>query len=63
MIHADDAVIVAECKEELDKMIRNLERWTDKNLMEVNVEKTKIVVFRNGGSKKEERWNYKNAEL
>ena len=62
-LYADDAVIVAENKEELDKMIRNLERWTDKNLMEVNVEKTKIVVFGNGGRRKKERWNYKDREL
>ena len=52
LLYADDAAIVAENKEELDKMIRNLEIWTDKNLMEVNVEITKIVVLGNGGRRK-----------
>ena len=56
-------MIVAENKEELDKIIKNLERWTDKNLMEVHVEKTKIAVFRNGRKKKEESWNHKGSEL
>ena len=31
--------------------------------MGVNVEKAKVVVFSNGGRRKEQRWNYKDRKL
>ena len=59
LLYAYDMVIVVESKEELDKMIKNLERWLDKNLIEANVEKTKIAVLRDRGKRKEKVGNIK----
>lgn len=59
--YADDIAIMAETAGQLEKMILTLERDIDKAELTVNVEKTKIMVFRNGGKRKKgERWRYKN---
>lgn len=50
LMYADDTVIFAESKTELEKLLSSLKVYTDKWQLEVNVEKTKIVVFRNGGT-------------
>lgn len=63
LLYADDAVLVAECGEELDKMLKTLEKWSTENLMEVNVGKTKILIFNNGGPKRQEKWVYKGETI
>ena len=44
-------------------MLKTLERWTDQNQMEVNVDKTKIMVSLNGGRRKSESWKYKGENI
>jgi hypothetical protein len=42
---ADDMVIVARSEREMKEMMRNLRKYVRKNKLEVNVEKTKMMVF------------------
>jgi predicted GTPase len=42
---ADDMVIVAKSEREMKEMMRNLEKYVRKKKLEVNVEKTKMMVF------------------
>uniref|UniRef100_T1IQ87 Reverse transcriptase domain-containing protein n=1 Tax=Strigamia maritima TaxID=126957 RepID=T1IQ87_STRMM len=46
---ADDIAVIAEAREDLQDMIPDLERYIRKNKLEVNISKSQIVVFRNGG--------------
>ena len=48
LAYADDLVILAKEKGELKGMIGNLEKYVRKKKLEVNVEKTKVMVFRKG---------------
>ncbi|XP_062577027.1 uncharacterized protein LOC134238927 [Saccostrea cucullata] len=60
----DDMVIFAESPEGLQKMLNTLYNYTEEWSLSVNVTKTKIVVFRNGGKlRNNESWFYNNAEL
>jgi hypothetical protein len=52
---ADDLVIVAKNEQE---MMKNLGKYVGKKKLEVNVEKTKLMVFNNRKKKSEENeWN------
>lgn len=45
-------------------MLKPLERYVDKNKMEVNAEKSKIVIFKKAGRvKKEDMWKFKGKEI
>ena len=57
LMYADDMVIFAESAEELQAMLNTLHSYTTKWNLTVNVEKTKIVIFRNGGKiRSDEKW-------
>ncbi|KAI5703877.1 hypothetical protein M8J76_001061 [Diaphorina citri] len=49
LLYADDLVLLSNKEEELQKMLNVLEEYCNLNKLEVNVEKTKIVVFRRKG--------------
>ena len=46
---ADDIVMLSEHPNVLQKIIHNLEKFTKKCNLEVNISKSKIMLFRNGG--------------
>lgn len=46
---ADDVTLVVDTVEEWQNMLIGLERYTDKNWMELNKDKTKELICRNGG--------------
>lgn len=48
IMYADDTVLLAESPEGLQDMLNTLHRYTDEWNLSVNVQKTKIVIFRNG---------------
>jgi hypothetical protein len=52
---ADDLVIVTKSEREMKEMMKNLRKYVRKKKLEVNVEKTKMMVFnkRNSGNEKE----------
>jgi hypothetical protein len=51
---ADDMVIVTKSEREMKEMMRNLEKYVRKKKLEVNVEKTKMMVFSKRKRKNEE---------
>lgn len=60
LLYADDIVILAEEIEVLQKMIKRLEEYCDFWNLEVNLTKSKIMVFRNGGRlSHREKWLFK----
>ena len=64
LMYADVMVIFAESPEGLQKMLNSVHSYTDEWSLRVDVEKTKVVVFRNGGKIHHNiHWIYNNVEL
>ena len=64
LMYADDMVILAETPSGLQSMLNTLYKYTREWDLNVNVPKTKIVVFRNGGNvTKTEKWIYNGQVL
>lgn len=64
LLYADDIVILAEDKDVLQRMIYNLEDYCVKWNLIVNLAKSKIMVFRNGGRlSAQERWTLNNEQI
>ena len=64
LLFADDAVIFSETPSGLQKSLDNTECYCKRWNLTVNVEKTKIVVFRKGEMiAQNERWTYDNQEI
>ena len=65
LAYADDMVVMAEREEEIESMIRRMEKYMEKKRLEVNVEKTKVIRFRKGGGRErvmEWRWKGRRVE-
>ncbi|XP_075158004.1 uncharacterized protein LOC142231274 [Haematobia irritans] len=59
-----DIVILADDIATLQSMIKKLEEYCDMWSLEVNREKSEVVIFRNGGPiRSEEKWTYKGTQL
>ena len=64
MLFADDMVILGKDRDDLQKSLDRLEYYCNKWGLEVNTEKTKVVVFRKrGGLLNNESWTYKGVNL
>ena len=64
MLFADDMVILGKDRDDLQKSLDRLEYYCNKWGLEVNTEKTKVVVFRKrGGLLNNEFWTYKGVNL
>jgi hypothetical protein len=64
LAYADDIVLLATDKVALENMVKSFERYCDDWALQVNLEKSKIVVFRNGGKPgRHERWFFKGNEV
>ena len=64
LLFADDAVIFSETREGLQNHLNNLESYCQKWNLTVNVNKTKIVVFRKGGNLgQNDKWFYGGSEI
>ena len=64
MLFADDMVILCKSPSDLQKSINLLHKYCETWGLEVNIEKTKIVVFRKRGPLKfDEQWSYDNEPL
>ena len=64
LIFADDAVIFSETIEGLQESLNNLKQYCDKWNLSVNIDKTKIMVFRKGGVlSQNETWTFDNNEI
>ncbi|XP_043475764.1 uncharacterized protein LOC122507221 [Leptopilina heterotoma] len=61
---ADDLVLLADFPEGLRQMLKSLEGYVTKNGLEVNIKKSKVIVFRKGGKlKKGEKWEIFGEKL
>lgn len=61
LMYADDIVLLADTPYGLQNMLNALSNYCDMWDLEVNLNKTKAMVFRNGGIvKRNESWTYKN---
>ena len=64
LLYADDMILFSETVVGLQNMLHTLSDYSKKWSLEVNVLKTKIVVFRNGGQLKVcEKWMYENQNI
>ena len=64
LMYADDMVLIAESPSGLQQLIDNLYVYNSECNLSLNVDKTKIVVFRNGGKMKDsEKWYYNGKSL
>ena len=63
-LFADDAAIVSETKEGLQESLNNVQTYCSRWNLTVNVQKTKIVVFRKGGVLSNDyTWTYDGQEI
>ena len=46
LVYTDDVVLIAE-NEELQQMLNELNLWCENNKLEVNINKSKVIHFRN----------------
>lgn len=64
LIFADDMVVIAETPARLQSMLNTLNEYTIEWDLNVNVSKTKVVIFRNGGKMSDlESWSYNEQKL
>ena len=64
LMYADDIVILGDTVLELQRKIRVLEKFCEEWGMEVNLTKTKVIVFRNGGvMSKSEKFLYRGEKV
>ena len=64
MAYADDMVLLAKSEWEMKEMIKRFEKYIKKKKMILNVEKSKIVVFKKGRrGKNKEEWIWDGAKI
>ena len=56
LAYADDMVILPRKEEEIDAMIRRLEKYLDSKELELKAEKTKIMICEKGGGREKRTW-------
>lgn len=63
-MYADDLALVADNFKELQRKIDCLEMYCEKWGLTVNLSKTKVLVFKNGGfNRQTEKWTYKGDQI
>ena len=64
LLFADDAVIFSDTVEGLQSSLKYLEMFCNKWDLTVNIDKTKIVVIRKGGTlNNHEKWTYADDKI
>ncbi|KAK6172852.1 hypothetical protein SNE40_016429 [Patella caerulea] len=64
LMYADDTVLLSESPENLQNMLNTLSNYCYENNLNVNVNNSKIVIFKNGGKIREnETWTYEGKDL
>jgi len=63
LLYADDTVILAESLDELQKALYAMESYCKENNLQVNVSKTKVIVFSKGKIRKLPKIVFNNIEL
>ncbi|KAF6202877.1 hypothetical protein GE061_003283 [Apolygus lucorum] len=64
LLYADDVAVLAESPEDLQSNIEALKSYSDRWSLEVNLDKSKVMVFRRGGRlSAKEKWFYEGKKL
>ena len=64
LLFADDLVMFAESKIELQRLLNKLYAYCTQWNLKLNIDKTKVIVFRNGGYlRRYEKWFYGESQL
>ena len=64
LAYADDMVFLANKERGMKEMIMNAERYMKKKKLEVNTEKTKMIIFKKGGRRaKETEWKWDGMRI
>ena len=63
LAYADDVAIIAESREEMHTILKRIEIYFSRKDMELNVEKSKMLVFRKGGRKEKNVWRWEGKEI
>ena len=63
LIWADDLLILSETGSGLNNMLKNLKDYSDRNMMQVNLDKTKCMIFNKTGRLMQRSFYYDNAKL
>jgi hypothetical protein len=63
LIWADDLLILSETEKGLNNMLKNLMEYTDRNLMQVNLDKTKCMIFNKTGRLIRRSFKFGNTSL
>jgi len=63
LAYADDIVLLTRNKVALEDMMRTLERFLKKRKLELNVEKSKIMVFNRKRRERKKVWKWKGKEI
>lgn len=63
LAYADDLVIIAKDEKNMKEMMKNLEKFMKRKKLQLNVQKTKVMVFGKGRSRQTEwRWEQERIE-
>ena len=64
LLYADDMIIISDTPFHLQQMLNKFNEYCNRWSLNVNIDKTKITLFRNGGYvEKNESWKYNNRPL
>ena len=64
LAYANDIVLIANKEEELKAMMKRPEHFLDRRKLNLNVEKSETMVFKEGGGKeKNTSWNWKGERV
>ncbi|KAL1447284.1 hypothetical protein WDU94_007617, partial [Cyamophila willieti] len=64
LMYADDLVVLSHSKIDLQKKMKAIEEYCERNKLEVNAEKTKVVVFRKSGKlSAQDKFYHMGAEI
>ncbi|XP_033228929.1 uncharacterized protein LOC117180541 [Belonocnema kinseyi] len=62
--YVDDIALLANNEEDFRAMMRRFEKFSEKKCLVLNVEKSKVMVFKKvGGREKERKWNWKGVNV
>lgn len=63
LAYTDDLVLLAETEKELKNMMKRLEKYVKKKKLELNEDKSKVMVMSKGGKRKKVEWKWMEKEI
>ena len=62
-LYADDTILLSESSEDLQRMLNTFGQYCEDWKLNVNIEKTKILIFSRGKISRNEKYYLNNAEI